>query len=282
MKLKYIITLILILFLSNVLIAQKLKKIKEKLPNGFVSEYYVLKKDKKIKHGKYIEMGYFPKDIIKEGYYSFGEKDSLWTERFYGSSLLKNRGYYNNGNKTGVWLYYDYSKAIINKTYILQKFDHDTNDLILSYECKNNKEYEAYLNDSLVITKLDCPPSCIGGIIVLSNDIANKFSYTYYSKSKPNKVEFVDGSITFLVKKDGSIGDHKFKYSFINKDLKKILEDETINSNRIWLPAELNGIKIDAYLTIGVSITMNNNSNTIKKPKPKPFADFKYLNKKPI
>lgn len=80
---------------------------------GFKEEYYVLKDDKKIRHGTYVKyrqpLGQVI--IIESGKYANGEKDGQW-ETFYNLyprntwNAIKEKGNYVNGKKNSVWLYY--------------------------------------------------------------------------------------------------------------------------------------------------------------------------------
>lgn len=115
--------------------------------NGQISEkYYVLKSDKKTKHGEYVSFYHVTDEEYKEvkkgtlsdeyirkekGYYKFGKKDSIWTEYFapqrssknggrqtsYGG--VKSEGRYKDDKKVGIWQ--------TAKNEITERYDYDNN-----------------------------------------------------------------------------------------------------------------------------------------------------------
>ena len=66
--------LILLLFVPTMLWAQKTKKVSNNSTN---ETFYVLKSDKKIKHGEYKKFTFYGR-VLVNGYYKFGVKDSIW------------------------------------------------------------------------------------------------------------------------------------------------------------------------------------------------------------
>jgi TonB family protein len=89
-------------------------------------EYYVLKHDKRIKHGAYVKyqtVSISGVKLIESGQYKNNQKDGLWAY-FYRLSLksggnnIKERGHYANGKKNGVWVYY-YLDTIPDATNVL-------------------------------------------------------------------------------------------------------------------------------------------------------------------
>lgn len=239
---KHIVTSLLLIF-STLMSAQKIKRKKEKNSNGTI-EYYVLKSDETILHGEYKEIGFYPKTIFVSGNYSYGEKNGLWTEKSRLFNIIKNQGHYNLGKRVGIWRFYDFNGSL------LQEYDYDNNILIQSKEYDSEKQFEAYIDNELVWTKLSIPPSYFGGAFFMGNELYLKFILNFIGKK--NDVFFINNTFSILIKKDGTIGNIKTTDSKVNTDLKTFLEKE-FNNNQ-WegkfLPAELNGKKVDAYLII--------------------------------
>lgn len=80
-------------------------------------EYYVLKDNKKIKHGTYVKyiINRYVVQILESGNYENGKKDGKWylffnTPSYYHSkqprNVVKEEGNYENGKKSGEWYYY--------------------------------------------------------------------------------------------------------------------------------------------------------------------------------
>lgn len=136
MKNHLIITVLLLTGLNG--FGQDVKEVKIKFPKSkqIHEVFYVLKKDRSIKHGKYIayHKGHFWKsDLIYEtGEYLNGLKEGLW--KTYHSpkqrgtrgsccSVYK-KGNYSNGKKTGVW--YTKTSSGSDPSY----FDYDLNEIV--------------------------------------------------------------------------------------------------------------------------------------------------------
>src|SRR6185295_15349329 len=83
-------------------------KMKEDTKNGKAT-YYVLKSDPKIYHGSYTIVAWTGNKKLVDGMYSYGKKQGLWTERYYGYDKernLKSSGEYKGDIKIGKWVYY--------------------------------------------------------------------------------------------------------------------------------------------------------------------------------
>jgi len=249
MNLKHLAILLCLIFSISVTTAQKPRKIKNvtKFFGYYTAKYSVLKSNKKVKHGSYETFDYHTNKIIVSGNYYLGKKNDLWTEWYQTTDVLKSEGNYKENQKVGVWKYNDY------KGEMLHSYNYDTKTLLYSRECGNDKEYEVILDGESVWIKLDCPPEMIGGITNLSIDIAN----TYFMSKKDNKnsVGGIHANISILIKKDGTVGDMKSNDSFLNSEYISILEEKINNTKGEWLPAELNGEKVDAYVNFKSWIT---------------------------
>lgn len=121
MKLK--ITFFLLLSALNIN-AQETRFVFKKLNGKVFEEYYVIKENKKIKHGQY----------VKYTLSSFDEGKNLWLLNE-GIIMLLESGNYNYGRKQGIWTDYAYN----NKISEIYNYDVDT----------LNGEFYSYWSDSV-------------------------------------------------------------------------------------------------------------------------------------
>jgi len=135
----------------------------------------------------------------------------------------------------------------------------------MSTECDIDKDYEVFLDGKLLVAKLDCTPSFIGGIDYLNRILAKEFMLSFYLKSKSKRksnqvfrfnseVLKINNKFSILVKKDGTIGDLKSRGSNVNLDLIRFIEKEIKNYKNQWISGELNGEKVDAYLDLVIRL----------------------------
>lgn len=105
---KKMMLLILIIGLSVYTMAQELKKITRRPDLVTTETYHVLKSDKKIKQGPYRKTIRARQcELVEEGYYKMGKKDSLWKESQDGK--LQRAGHYKDDLKHGLWISYGIS-----------------------------------------------------------------------------------------------------------------------------------------------------------------------------
>lgn len=108
-----LLTLFLIL-ISSLGYSQKVKHIVKRFPNTKIvaEDYYVLKSDKRTKHGEYTSYHKSPQSMVfngvsivnkikQHGFYVKGKKDGAWVETT--ASGREERGNYTNGVRTGIW-----------------------------------------------------------------------------------------------------------------------------------------------------------------------------------
>ena len=179
MRITSIISISLLL-MFNTISAQKVKRVKEKADSRTTAVYRVLKSDKQTKHGKYKEVGYWPQTLLVSGDYEFREKNGFWVTKRPGGSFIS-KGNYFKGKRVGKWFFYDFISKLI------QEYNYDTETLLISKECGADKEYKTFIEDHFVFTKLDCPPSIVGGTIPYSMQLTNKFGHTDIWSESNNK-----------------------------------------------------------------------------------------------
>ena len=83
--------LILLIFVPTMMFAQKTKKVTDSKTN---EKYYVLKSDKKVRHGEYKRSDIFGMEMIR-GHYNMGVRDSIW-ECFFRGNLVSKYDFINN------------------------------------------------------------------------------------------------------------------------------------------------------------------------------------------
>jgi hypothetical protein len=151
----------------------KVSKKKENTRNGKAT-YYVLQSDPTKYHGKYTVIAWTGNEKIVEGNYSFGKREGLWTERYYGVGNKRgprSNGQYKDNLKTGKWIYFSISGDTS------QIYDYSTNELIFTNECKSTRQYNTKTESGYKRITLDCPPIFKGGKDILTTDLSQHISY---------------------------------------------------------------------------------------------------------
>jgi periplasmic protein TonB len=224
--------LIILTLIPIVAFSQATKKVTEEHDKPWSREvFYVLKSDKKTKHGNYQKFAY--KNAIRiNGYYNNGLKDSIWTEYYWGAKI-KSIGKYYEDKKIGTWEYYD------NKGELIQKYDYTENKLIFDREYKTQKdrEFRVINGTDTIKTKLDQPPIYIGGNVMLLDLIFRNAKYP--SEAREN---MVTGTIyiTFTIDMNGITSSHR-----ITKGIGSGCDEEALRVVKLipdnWIPGQLNG-----------------------------------------
>lgn len=243
MKIKYLIASFCLLLCVSISTAQKPEKLKRITEKNYLisTSYQVLKSDKKTKQGYYKEYNLSHRMLTVSGNYHLNEKNGLWQEWFTSTRLPRSIGYYKDGRKVGVWEYYD---GVYGKK--LQTFNFDTNTLLYVDKYIKTSEYEAVINGESVWETLDSPPLLIGEFLYTKQDI--ELAYIMLKKKHQDNKDFY-ADVLILIKKDGTIGEIKSTNSFWNPDFSDIIEEKINKTRGEWLPAELNGKKVDAYIS---------------------------------
>jgi hypothetical protein len=243
MKVKHLITLCFCVFSISITLAQKPEKLKKITKKNYLisTSYQVLKSDKETKQGYYKEYNLFHKMLTVSGNYHLNKKNGLWEEWFTSTRLPKSIGYYKDGKKVGVWEYYE---GIYGKK--LHTYDYDTNTLLYAGKYNKTNEIEVIVNGETVWETLDSPPILIGNFIYTKQDI--ELAYVMLKKKHQDNKDFY-ADVLILIKKDGTIAEIKATNSFWNPDFSDIIKEKINKTRGEWLPAELNGEKVDAYIS---------------------------------
>ncbi|MFN8347812.1 MAG: TonB family protein [Spirosomataceae bacterium] len=237
----HILFLCLFIFSAS---AQELKKVKNTITsNPFTNEreeYYVLKSDKKIKHGSYERR--MNEKIIETGFYKNNLKDSLWTQFFTHTGTIKEQGTYTNNERTGIW-----------------QFNNSKNQLEYSYDFTNHKlisvNEAAVSKTAWVLTSTDTAQTAVehaalymGGTSALGEVLARniRFPTTAMKKGVNGKV-----FVTFIVDEEGKVSNHK-----VTKHLDRECDEEALRVCRLlteWIPAGKEGKPVKSLQMVPVS-----------------------------
>ncbi|MFB6319570.1 TonB family protein [Saccharicrinis sp. FJH54] len=111
-----------LLLIASSTFAQKLKKVKQKLPDNVIEEFYVLKSNPEIREGTCTREDKL-NGYLTEGYYHNNKKNKIWS--FYEMNPkhniheyeLKMRGKYVDGKRDNLWSYYNSGNIVIRKEF---------------------------------------------------------------------------------------------------------------------------------------------------------------------
>jgi hypothetical protein len=222
---------ILALILPYLGLTQDIKNVKKQTRFSY-EEYYVLKDDKKIKHGKYYKMTHFKgpylnltefkEDTITSGAYNQNKKTGIWN--YYDKGLLIGRGRFSDDKKVGAWQYFWNNKLIC-------EFDHSAGALL--YQMQSDSEYEILQPSGETRSKLERAPV-----------YPDFYPLVYEKISYPEEALRLGivGKVlvSFVVGKDGTTKDFK-----IEKDIGSNCGEELLSALKVldkgWLPGLKNG-----------------------------------------
>jgi TonB family protein len=240
------ITLTALIILASVTcLSQELKKISVKAKNSSaIEEYFVLKKDKDIKHGMYKKIS--EKGIILEkGFYKNNQRDSLWVFFLHNGIDTASYGFFTDDKRIGPWVIND------NKGILMYIYDYSSG-MVSNYNWNDESNKFLVLRDNKwVEEKIDSPPLVIDGDKPLSV-IARNLQY-------PTRAwrSGIEGQvfISFTVDSTGRMGIPKIKDG-VDPDLDaealrlvKLLET-------IWYPAMKNEKPLTIEYFLPVKFTL--------------------------
>ena len=207
---------ILLIFVPTMLFAQKTQKVTDKTTK---ETFYVLKSDKKTRHGEYKKTSYNNRQIIS-GKYKFGIKDGIW------------ECYDFNGQLT---LKYDYTKN--------ELLYYKLNDRL------KDKEYRVILNGNKIDTTLNRPPIFLGGDYFILSEI--KYPTIAQEHGKSGRVV-----VLFNIDKFGKTSNYRVEtpigYGMDEEVIRviKLTQDD-------WLPGLLDGQPVDVEFDYPFTFRLN-------------------------
>ena len=243
---KQLIFFSLFLFPSLLFAQETVKKTNDNGKNKEV--FYVLKSDKKIKQGPYQKFN-FAGQLVAEGFYKNGEKDSVWTE-YWAAPRVKALGSYANGKRIGIWQFFSTTGDL------QQEYDFTDSVLIAdeTLQSSKSKTFKLIQGTDTIETTLDRPPVYIGGKACMQSTLIKGITYPREMFSVRENI-VGDVEIEFVVTKDGMAQDFK-----IIKGVGHGLDEEVLRlSKQIssgWIPAIYKGETVSVVTGATVNFRM--------------------------
>ena len=239
--------LIIITFLPVAVFSQETKMVTKESNKPWSREvFYVLKSDKKTKHGNYQNFAY--KNAVRiNGYYKDGLKDSTWTE-YHWQGKIKSMGTYKYDKQIGIWEYYDRNGELV------QKYNYTENKLIFNKENETlkDKEFSVINGSDTIKTKLDQSPIYIGGTDMMLDAIATNIKYP-----KEAREAGIAGIvyITFTIDKNGKTSNHT-----VTKGIASVSDYEALRVVKLipdkWIPGQINGQSVNTEFVCPISFRL--------------------------
>ncbi|MFY0654376.1 MAG: hypothetical protein JXQ96_20230 [Cyclobacteriaceae bacterium] len=219
-----IILSILLIAISFSLYSQK-TTFKKTKSNNYSEEYFVLRSNKKIKHGPYRKLN-ISGDLIAEGAFR-------------------------NNKKVGRWAYYTNSSMD-------QIYDHTSKELVsFNYE---NQQYDVLLNNEIENFRLDRPPMFIGGKVLLTEVIAKNITFPEQFYNAVRVIAAVtigenDNLIDVQIVRGNSESKKGETAGFPEYETKVILALKQIKSN--WMSGILDGKAIKSRCILEIAFLVH-------------------------
>ena len=233
---------LLIIFPVFIFGQETIKKTKSNTSPIGTEIYHVLKSDKSILHGSYQKLNY-SNQLIVDGYYNKGAKDSTWTEYIRNGKVLKS-GKYLADKRVGLWEFYNYDGQLE------QTYDYSTNKLVFLKTDPKQKElkYTVITDTGLLKTKLERAPIYIDGSGSILNTISSNIRYPIRAMEKGISGKVV---ITFTIDKEGKTSNYR-----VTKGIGSGCDEEALRVMKMtsdsWLPSILDGqtVSVDYYIPV--------------------------------
>ena len=219
----------------------------EKNNSGESEDYYVLKSDPNIKHGRYRVYGY-KKALLVNGYYKNGEKDSLWTTYYWGGKVMETKGSYSHGKLIGTWDYYTYDGKLD------QQYNYDSSKVVFARvkEEDANKKVRVISGADTVVEKLDRVPIYIGGSVMGTKAFSE---IRYPAQAKDNGIQGTV-MVSFFIDTNGKASHHH-----VQKGIGGGCDEEALKAvKRIpdnWVPAVVGGKAVTVEWEVPVMFRIN-------------------------
>ena len=248
---------IIIILFSVCISAQQTKKIKHKISSNEKETFYVLASDEKTKHGKY---EYFEsKQLIREGFYKNGLKDSIWMKYIWNGEL-RSKGYFKDDLKNGHWVYYGYKESksmegdfkddtrtglwkLYVKGELAQEFNFDTKKLFEVNEELSASKQVIFGGQYDGLTIVDKPASYKGSEPLTKFIVEN---FNPVNKDLEGRI-----IISARLNLDGSLSEFK-----VDKSLDPEIDNEAIRILKLtvnkWSNAEFLGDKVSTRVSIPI------------------------------
>ncbi|MCB2376390.1 energy transducer TonB [Hymenobacter sp. BT635] len=226
---------------------QQTRPVNRKLANGWNrEEYSVLESDPTIKHGPYrMYQGGSSETLAVDGYYTNGQKDSLWTvyNRWSSKPEVRSRGRYRQGQKVGVWEYFG------AKQELEQRYDHTQRQLL---QHKANEKARITFKPVGTTAALDQEAVYIGGATAVMDFIGSTVKYPIDALRNQQSGTV---RIAFIIAADGTVSDYRVAHPAAAS-----MTEESLRVIKLlpatWVPAQAAGQPVASECEIGVVFMM--------------------------
>lgn len=268
------ITFIFIFLVFNS-IAQKTKKVTQKSEySSAIEEFYVLQSDQEFRQGTYKKLGY-KNCLVISGFYDQNQKDSIWTEYFWRTEIIKSQGFYKHDQKIGQWVEYyriGNKNSIASKGVyangkrigewefydregeLTQKYDYDLNRLNYFKQFDSlDTTYEVIMDNVPQKVSLESPPMYIGGTYEESHAIP-VMNINYPQEAIENDISGTVW-ISFFIDVDGKAINHEVESGIghgCDEEAIRVVKEMPDN----WLPGVYNGQKVTAKYRISIKFNL--------------------------
>ena len=244
---KYLFTIITLIFTLNVFGQQTVKIKKQKIyewgtPYPKHKEiFYVLRTDNSIKQGSYkLKAG---KRNIIEGWYDNNLKDSIWIFRPMPryTDFIYAQGYYKENKKTGIWNF-------SNEDGLEQQYDYSNDSLIFTVFEITDTVIPVLTDTGFVLRKVDMPPIFKEGESAKKRYMSSANHYFGYNLPKDI---WIRATVQFEIDENGMTHNHKIikgDFPEYNENALKVVK--AIPND--WIPAKINGKKVYSIWTISL------------------------------
>jgi protein TonB len=240
-----LILILLLLFTTSY--SQKVKKVVVDDYQLFCRhEYYVLKKEKSVKHGAF-KSTWVNGNPREEGFYKMGLKDSSWTYFNPFKPFIAKRGRYEEGKKVGIWEYFD------DKEVIMHRYDHSKRYLSYSTFKDTIFQHSVRTNDTTINAKLQRPPIFLPGESAKFRVIQNNIHYP--TKAIDLNI-YGTVMIAFYINLEGQAIEHEI--------IKKIgggCDEEALRVVKLipneWIPGIYNNKEVEVRVIVPITFQLN-------------------------
>jgi protein TonB len=238
---------ILLLLAGQAANAQKLKEIIEDDYDLFCrNTYQVLKKDKSVKHGKYTS-NYIDGNPKVKGWYTFNQKDSLWTYFNSIKPIIASRGKYKYDVKIGVWDYFD------DKEQLRHRYNHSTANLSFTTFVDTAMRRTISINDSIFQDKVSRPPIFLLGekekLRIIRNNIV-------YPQAAIDQNIYGTVMVSFYINKYGKAVRHEITQKIGGGCDEEALRVVKLIPNE-WVPGIYQNELRDMLVTVPITFVLN-------------------------